>query len=163
MANSDRVPLRRGGGKVMRDFIVKRELAIFGEHQNCGRGELLADRAQLEDGVRSDGHIELDIGETVALRFYDTPVADHGKSQAGNVLLAELRGDVGIDFIAGALRSRARHGEHRGRENEREKCESKIGTTAQVTWAIHFSGIFYHRKRQDRAAIVRFARKAWGK
>ncbi len=87
-------------------MVVERELAVFGEQENGGGGELLADGAQLKNGFRLDGNVEFDVGEAVALGLYELPIADYGEGQAGDVLIAELGRDVGID-VGGGLRLRA--------------------------------------------------------
>ena len=107
LADGDVFPRARRGGEIFRDFIVEGEPAIFGEQEDRGGGELLADGAQLENGLRLHGNVELDICEAVALRFHGPPVADYGEGQAGDVLFAELRCDVGIDVVGG-LRWRAK-------------------------------------------------------
>jgi hypothetical protein len=48
-------------GDVGADRIVERQLAVPRQQQHCGRGELLRNRAGLEDGVRSDRYVVLEI------------------------------------------------------------------------------------------------------
>src|ERR1700691_638017 len=117
MADSYGIPPRRGNREIARNFVVKRELAIFRQHENRGRRELLPDGTQLENGVRRDRNVQLDIGKAVALRFYEAAVADNSKRQARNVLLANLRSDVGIYAGGAELGLSAGNREHGGSDH----------------------------------------------
>jgi hypothetical protein len=54
-------------GNVLPDLIVERELAIAGEEQHRGRGELFRHRACFEDGVAAVRDAALEIGQAEAL------------------------------------------------------------------------------------------------
>jgi hypothetical protein len=64
----DRLAVGREVRQETGDRVGKRELAALGEEEDRGGGELLGDRADLEDVLGRDRHAELDVGEPVALR-----------------------------------------------------------------------------------------------
>ena len=77
----------------LRQVCVRRrgevELAVVGQHQRGGDGELLAHRSDAEARPRRDRHAELEAGEAIALADLDDAAAHHGDHGA-------RRGSLGV-------------------------------------------------------------------
>ena len=69
--DEDGLPGGGSVGEVLGDAVVERDFSFFHEHHDGGRDELLSDGTGLEEGLRLDGNIELDVGEAVALGKQD--------------------------------------------------------------------------------------------
>ena len=105
-------------GDVLRDRIVERELALFGQQEDCGCGELLADRADAVAHLRRGRRVRIELSGAVGLDVGDLSILNDGDGRGGNAGgLQHLIGDV-VD--AGAqlrrerrlgLRRKQRHGE----------------------------------------------------
>ena len=59
--NRDLLPGRRRIGKVLRERILQPDLALFNQHHDCGRSELLAHRTGLKDGFGLDRNLQFHI------------------------------------------------------------------------------------------------------
>ena len=93
VAQRDRSPTCLRAGQVARYAVIKPQLSMLFEEQDCGRGELLADRSRLEDAVPRDGRLGIEIGKAVALCHHDVPVFDGSEGHSGNCLPGHLRRD----------------------------------------------------------------------
>ena len=85
-AEGDRVGVRHLG-QVFRKLVVERELVLLREEQDSRRGELLADGADGEARVGSDGSLGSDVGEAVSFGEDDAAVRPDEESEAGSSLL----------------------------------------------------------------------------
>lgn len=53
--------------QVLVDRVVQPEFLLLDEEHGCGCNKLFADRADLEDRLAGDGHLEFDVGHPVSL------------------------------------------------------------------------------------------------
>jgi len=67
------------------------------------RGELLANRSGLEDGIGADRHLMLDVGETVPLGGDDAALLDDRHGDAGDLLSRHLGADERVDLVQSRL------------------------------------------------------------
>ena len=107
---------------VLADLIVERQLALAREQQHGRRGELLGDRAGLEDRLGHDLHVVLEVGHAVALRQC-RPAAGRDADRAARRGGRPTREDgVHLRFDArrhgGLTGQRDRHGRERQREQQ---------------------------------------------
>src|SRR5690349_9023467 len=63
--DGDRSRVARNLREVFLDLVVQRQLAILGEQYHGERGELLGDRADVEDGAGGNRAIELNARQTI--------------------------------------------------------------------------------------------------
>jgi hypothetical protein len=63
--------------------IVDGELAVFGEEENGGGGELFGDGGEAEVGLGRDFATGLDIGRPLHLRLYGLSIAQYEERGAG--------------------------------------------------------------------------------
>src|ERR1044071_963784 len=68
--------------EVLLNLIVQRQLAVLGQEHHRKRGELLGHRADIEDGGGSNGELELDARETIALGVREPAVPHHPERTA---------------------------------------------------------------------------------
>jgi len=95
LANGD-VTRAREVGQPSDDFVIERELSFFGEEDQRGGGELLADRADRIAHLRRCRQLRLEVGNAVRVRVDDLAVADCGHRGAGRAGLGQ---DVGGGFV----------------------------------------------------------------
>jgi hypothetical protein len=63
--------------KVLRDLVIQTQLPFFDQHHHSRCGELLARRSRLEDRLRLNRHLVLDIRETITAREHDFSVLNN--------------------------------------------------------------------------------------
>src|SRR5436189_2559510 len=85
--------------KIFCDRVLKTNLTLINQHHDCGSGELLCVRTDFVNSVLRCGCFQLDIRESVALRFDGTAIPNDGERNAGNMQLPHLRHDVIVDLI----------------------------------------------------------------
>ena len=73
VAEGDRRPRRRRPVDILRERIVEPKLSVLYEQQDRVGRELLADRADLVNGLRGRGHAELEAGDTVPAALTTRP------------------------------------------------------------------------------------------
>ena len=77
VADEDRRPEVGELRHVLPHRVVERQLAVERQQHDGGRGELLGDRAGLEDRVRADPDAVLEVGHAVAVGVDDCPLVRH--------------------------------------------------------------------------------------
>ena len=94
LANGDLIAVGQTGD-VLRDRIVERELALFRQQEDCGCGELLADRADAVAHLRRGRCVRIELSGTVGLDVGDLSILNDGDGRGGNAGgLQHLIGDV---------------------------------------------------------------------
>src|SRR5436853_6187550 len=99
MANGDVRPALRRVLQVFRGPVVHRQLAVLSQQQDARGRELLGQRSNLENGLRPDRHVQLDVGQAIGADADTLAVADDVQSQSWNVMLFHLRVQVFVHSI----------------------------------------------------------------
>ena len=107
---------------VLAHRVVERELAVAREQQHRGRGELLGDRARLEDRVGAVRHAVLEVRHAVGLLEHDAAVVRHPDGATGRLCVPrrELRIDGGFRHGWSSLRD-GRNRRHQQPEEQRAR------------------------------------------
>jgi hypothetical protein len=90
-------PARRNFGQVLRQRIIEIELVFVGQHHHGDRGELLADRADLEPGLRLGPHAVFERGDSIAFDIQGFAVLHDGERYSRNILPAHLGFKIAVD------------------------------------------------------------------
>ena len=108
------------------DVVVERERAVAGEERDRRGGELLRDRAEVEDRRRRDRDPVLEVGHPEAVGVDEPALAHHADRAARSVVPAPGREewrDPGDPLLARGLRRRA--GARRERERQQGGAQSR--------------------------------------
>ena len=105
----DGVPGLRRARQILADLVVHRQLAVLDQQHDGGGDELLAQRADLENGVGPGGDAVFDIGETVALDLDRDSVLDDRNRHGRHVLLLNPAPDEIIDVLTASCSGRDKH------------------------------------------------------
>src|SRR5690606_17900960 len=127
VVDGDAVGHLRQGGQPFAHGVFNREQAVFGQQQDGGRGEGLADGGEAEVGLGGDGDAVFHVGQAVAAAHHRFAVAQHEHGGAGDVavVVGHDRVDgVGRGGVGGGGFNRAAVGAggQRGKERDQQEC-----------------------------------------
>ena len=77
LPDGDRGPKIRELGYVLVNLVVQGQLAVLRKQDDGSVRELLRDRGDVEDGVRPDRHVVIQVGHAVAALVYDVTFLHH--------------------------------------------------------------------------------------
>src|ERR1700752_5521719 len=91
----DVIGVYRHFGQVFADGVIKREKSLCCRYGDHGSGELLARRANIEDGLRCDWYAAFQVCHAVAALMNEFSIFDHGKHTTGGFCPVPL-GEKGV-------------------------------------------------------------------
>ena len=119
IAHFDVLPGCRRIRKISGDAAIKIDLALFHQHHDRSRCELLSDGAGLENCFRLDRNIQLNIGQPIAFGGDDLPVAINAQRDPRDVLPRQFR----LNVLVNAARRRLRCCQRRSKHQQKQRTE----------------------------------------